>query len=120
MVKIKGNAFVLVGCKSLTKEEIDFRKKIMRNKPQNKNGYMCFVDKNRKSHRRGRLMVELACGLKLKKTIHIHHINGIKDDDRYSNFEMLKAEEHASLTHAGKRRKNLNRGVQSESVQSRG
>ncbi len=102
MVKIKGDDFVLVGCRELNKEEIEFRKELMQRKPQKKKGYCVFV-KNKKNYKRSRVMVELACRVELKRTIHIHHINEDKSDDRYENFEMLNDSDHISKTHAGKR-----------------
>jgi len=109
VVKIKGDTFILVGCKNLTKEELNYRKRLIKLTPiKNSNGYFYFIDSRKKPHKsykRSRLMVELACKMKLNKDIHIHHINENKEDDRYKNFEMLKECEHKSLTHAGRRKK---------------
>jgi hypothetical protein len=33
-------------------------------------------------------------GRKLREDEHVHHINGVKDDDRFENFELWLAEAH--------------------------
>lgn len=46
---------------------------------------------------RYRLVVEKRLGRFLKPDEHIHHINGIKDDDRDENLQVMSGSEHAKL-----------------------
>jgi hypothetical protein len=49
--------------------------------------------------RRARLVMEKKIGRYLKKNEVIHHINGIKDDDRPENLVILSNSAHLSLHH---------------------
>jgi len=47
-----------------------------------------------------RLVVERHLGRRLERSEHVHHINGIKDDNRLSNLVVLTKRDHHQL-HAG-------------------
>lgn len=34
---------------------------------------------------------------------HVHHINGVKDDDRIENLQVMNNSDHLSVTHKGKK-----------------
>jgi hypothetical protein len=56
-----------------------------------------------------RVVAEEKLGRSLKKGEHVHHINGISDDNRAENLEIISPEEHARVTAREsliKRRKN--------------
>lgn len=45
-----------------------------------------------------RLVVEKALGRYLNTDEHVHHINGVKDDNRLENLEVMDATDHAILS----------------------
>lgn len=57
------------------------------------------LDKNGKKIRisEHRFIMEKYLGRKLKRNEHIHHLNGIRDDNRLSNLIVLNETEHARL-----------------------
>lgn len=56
----------------------------------NENGKTKFV-------REHRHIMELFLGRKLMRDEHVHHINGVKDDNRIQNLQVLTAKEHLRL-----------------------
>lgn len=62
-----------------------------------KNGYMF-------EHR---YIMEKKLGRKLKKYEHVHHKNGVKDDNRPDNLELVNAQSHNLISRLEKRVKEL-------------
>jgi hypothetical protein len=52
--------------------------------------------------KRSRLVIEKHIGRYLEKNEVVHHINGIRDDDRIENLVITKNSPHLSLHHKGK------------------
>lgn len=51
-----------------------------------------------------RIVMEQENGVYLGPELDVHHINGIKDDNRPENLEILKHSEHTKVTHIGLKR----------------
>lgn len=47
-----------------------------------------------------RLVAEQSIGRRIEKTEHVHHINGVKDDNRPENLEVISASAHAPISNA--------------------
>lgn len=70
--------------------------------------YKCLVRRHHKyADKRGRVKkhryeMELHIGRYLKPTEDVHHINGIRDDNRIENLQVLLHSEHSRITMASK------------------
>ena len=65
-----------------------------RRKPRlQKNGYITICIGNKKKYLHRAIMEEYI-GRPLKRTEHVHHINGDRTDNRIDNLELLDAKEH--------------------------
>ena len=56
-----------------------------------KKGYKRFKDSGKLVHRR---VMERKLGFRLRKDVIVHHINGIKTDNRFENVRLLTKKEH--------------------------
>jgi hypothetical protein len=45
-----------------------------------------------------RLIAEEKIGRRLLRTEHVHHLSGVKDDNRPENLEVVEAGDHARIT----------------------
>lgn len=65
------------------------------------NGYIAgnvWVDGKKIRVRQYRWIMENALGRKLKRNEHVHHINGIKSDNRLENLQVMTATDHCRMT----------------------
>ncbi len=56
-----------------------------------KKGYKRFKDSGKLVHRR---VMERKLGFRLRKDVIVHHINGIKTDNRFENLQLMTKKEH--------------------------
>lgn len=63
----------------------------------NMQGYMVISDGKNTKHFEHRLIMEKFIKRKLKSSEHIHHINGIRNDNRIENLQILTHSEHSKL-----------------------
>ena len=60
-------------------------------------GYICVMLRDGKYILKHRLLMELKLQRRLKKSELIHHINGIRDDNRLSNLLVCTQSQHCKL-----------------------
>ncbi len=68
-----------------------------------KKGYKRFKDSGKLVHRR---VMERKLGFRLRKDVVVHHINGIKTDNRFENLQLMTKKEH--FKHHVTRKENAN------------
>ena len=61
-------------------------------------GRVRFEDGTVKNYKQHRWIMEQHLGRKLLPTEDVHHINGIKDDNRVENLQVMTHGEHSTLT----------------------
>lgn len=66
-----------------------------------------------------RTLVEQSIGRYLVKGEAVHHINGIKDDNRIENLELMQHSVHTQITHIGLKRNQVTRKRISEKARLR-
>ncbi len=71
-----------------------------------KKGYKRFKDSGKLVHRH---VMERKLGFRLRKDVIVHHINGIKTDNRFENLQLMTKEEH--FKHHTARKENVNFSV---------
>jgi hypothetical protein len=70
----------------------------------NHNGYIFVYVRGRGKVGQHRLIIEEKIGRRLRPDEHVHHINGVRDDNRIENLQLLSNSEHATLTFSKKYR----------------
>ena len=68
-----------------------------------KKGYKRFKDSGKLVHRH---VMERKLGFRLRKDVIVHHINGIKTDNRFENLQLMTKKEH--FKHHTARKENVN------------
>ena len=66
-----------------------------------------------------RLVIEESIGRYLRKDEVVHHINGIKDDNRLENLLLMTRKEHHLMHHVGSKRKASTKKLLSERAKHR-
>lgn len=74
----------------------------------NSDGYVMVIVDTCKYRAEHRLVMERHLGRKLKSSEIVHHINGVKDDNRIENLEVMTLSSHAA--HHDNERERDNRG----------
>ena len=74
-----------------------------------KKGYKRFKDSGKLVHRR---VMERKLGFRLRKDVIVHHINGIKTDNRFENLQLMTNKEHSK--HLMARKENVKISVLAE------
>ena len=76
-----------------------------------KKGYKRFRDSGKLVHRH---VMERKLGFRLRKDVIVHHINGIKTDNRFENLQLMTKKEH--FKHHAARKENVNFNVLAEII----
>ena len=93
--------------RDLTQEEREFFEKLLKLKPQKRQGYLAFTHK-KKHYKRSRVVIQLHLNKKLEMWEFVHHKDRNRENDDIENLEVINTEVfnyHSSMHTAGKRRK---------------
>lgn len=63
----------------------------------NKNGYVVILCPDGKKRLEHRLVAERSIGRPIRRGEHVHHINGVRSDNRPENLQVLSASDHMSI-----------------------
>jgi len=61
-------------------------------------GYWCFSSGKHRGKRVHRVIMESKLRRKIRKDEHVHHVNGVKTDNRPSNLELMDAHKHNAVS----------------------